>query len=781
MVGHGNTQVNEFNLPAATVSWPVVVGRAPRLAEAYLDRPAQRAAIRTALNRAAMSTQERVVVVAGNGGTGKTQLAADAFGHALASETALDSGYGVPRVDLAVWVTASSPEAILSTYAQAYVALAPEMGGATTGGAAGAGAQSDAAQQAEAFLAWLTTTDRAWLVVLDDVADPAVLAGAKGRAGLWPTGPSGVVILTTRRRDAALTGPGRTRIDLDVFTDEESLQYLDGKLSAVPDLPADVLEDAGGLADDLGYLPLALAQACAVIVNDAISCATYRRLLAESTLTEAFPANPSDSGDDYAYAVSSVWALVADRANVLTPAGMAMPVLNLAATLDPNGVPEDVFTTPAARTFLTAAREEVQDIGEQEAQEVSTRDARRAVRNLHRLSLLTHDPNGGPRAVRMHALTQRATLERLGPSVLVMAVRAAADALNQAWPAVENDPPRSEALRANAATLATRHPSALWDNAAHSMLFRAGHSLGDTGLVIEAVDYFTELADQAIHRLGPDHPDTLTTRSNLYYWRGRAGDPAGAATAYAELLTDLLRVFGPDHPDILTTRINLASCRGRAGDPAGAATAYAELLTDQVRVLAPDHPNTLTTRHNLAVWEEQAGDPGGAANAFTELLNDQVRVLGPDHPDTLSTRGDIAACQGQAGDPAGAATAFAELLTDQMRVLGPDHPNTLTTRSNLAHWQGNTGDPAGAATAFAELLTDRLRVLGPDHQDTLATRSNLAHWRGQAGDPAGAATAYAELLNDRLRVLGPDHPDTLNTRGNLAYWRQVAGDTTKAE
>jgi hypothetical protein len=64
--------------------------------------------------------------------------------------------------------------------------------------------------------------------------------------------------------------------------------------------------------------------------------------------------------------------------------------------------------------------------------------------------------------------------------------------------------------------------------------------------------------------LGPDHPHTLTTRSNLASWLGEAGDPAGAATAYAELLTDQLRVLGPDHPDTLT-RGNLAYCRGKPG------------------------------------------------------------------------------------------------------------------------------------------------------------------------------------------------------------------------
>ena len=45
--------------------------------------------------------------------------------------------------------------------------------------------------------------------------------------------------------------------------------------------------------------------------------------------------------------------------------------------------------------------------------------------------------------------------------------------------------------------------------------------------------------------LGDDHPDTLTTRGNLAFWRGETGD-AGAAEAFEQLLTDRLRILGPD-------------------------------------------------------------------------------------------------------------------------------------------------------------------------------------------------------------------------------------------
>jgi hypothetical protein len=89
----------------------------------------------------------------------------------------------------------------------------------------------------------------------------------------------------------------------------------------------------------------------------------------------------------------------------------------------------------------------------------------------------------------------------------------------------------------------------------------------------------------------------------------RLGDPAGAAAAYEALLTDYLRVLGPDHPDTLTTRHDLAHWRGTAGDPAGAAAAYEALPTDRLRILGPDHPDTLTTRNNPADGTQQARRP----------------------------------------------------------------------------------------------------------------------------------------------------------------------------
>ncbi len=90
--------------------------------------------------------------------SGKTQLAA-AF-----AESLWQSG----GVDLLVWIEATSRASVLSGYAAATAAV--------TGRDQASSGESVAAQ----FLSWLGETSRSWLMVFDDLSDPASLDG------LWP-------------------------------------------------------------------------------------------------------------------------------------------------------------------------------------------------------------------------------------------------------------------------------------------------------------------------------------------------------------------------------------------------------------------------------------------------------------------------------------------------------------------------------------------------------------------------------------------------------------------
>ncbi|MFF4693493.1 FxSxx-COOH system tetratricopeptide repeat protein [Streptomyces sp. NPDC001307] len=750
----GYLAIDSFTLvqqaaPRTPASWPHQVGVLPSRALSFQHR-AEVDQLRTAVDNGGTAVLTQVLT--GTGGVGKTQLAADY------ARTAWDSG----EVDVLVWINASSRSAITAGYAQAGVeVLAADPG--------------DPEQAARAFLAWLEPKTGQkpcrWLVVLDDLADPAEMRG------WWPpTSRHGRALVTTRRREAALTGAGRRLVTVGLFTPQEAAAYFTAVLAAHD--RHEPTDQINGLAADLGYLPLALAQAAAYIIDADLACASYRELLAGRIrkLADLLP----ESGalpDDQSATVAATWSLSIERANQIRPSGLARPMLQLAAFLGPNGIPATVFTSQPALAHITERRTPSSTGGTpHEPTPVSAEDAVLALRALHRLSLIDHTPDTPHQAVRVHQLIQRATRDTLSSRQRDRVARTAADALVFAWPETEREADLAQIFRSNAAALTAYAEDALHRPDCHRLYQRVGESLGDSGHVRAAVRHFQQLADTSTHHLGPDHPDTVAIRAHLADWQGKAGDAAGAAAGLERLVDTLAQMFGIDHPGVFATRHNYAHWLGEAGDVAGAATAMEQLLRDEIRVLGPDHPGVLATRESIATWQGKLGDAVGAKAAYEQLLQDQLRVLGPDHRRVLITRGNLAYWRVKAGDAAGAATAFAELLDDCMRMLGPDHPDTLTARNNLALSRGEAGDAAGAATAFAELLADRERLLGPDHPDTLVTRNNLALSRGEAGDAAGAATAFAELLDDYIRVLGPDHPDTLTARHNLAWWRSEAGD-----
>ncbi|MBY8879557.1 tetratricopeptide repeat protein [Actinacidiphila acidipaludis] len=792
--GHHNVQINyQGGAPRPAISWPHQVGVIPQRAEAFQDR-GERSRLRAGTTDG--GTAVLAQVLSGMGGVGKTQLAADY------AEEVWDTG----AVDLLVWVTATSRDAVETAFARA--------------GADVCGADPASPQRAcETFLAWLRTGRRRWLVVLDDIADP------KDLAGLWPPAvPHGRTVATTRRRDAALAGGGRRIVEVGVFTPDEAVTYLTSVLATRG--RAEPAAELGSLAMDLGHLPLALSQAAAYLVDAGIRVAAYRELLARRARTLA-DVSPDVLPDDQMHTMAASWELSVDYADRLRPCGLARPMLELTAFLAPNGIPASVLTSTFAGLFLAGHRTSPHAGAEEHGTArapvaVPADDAAAALRALHRLSLVTapgaaDEGAAGPggvaaegRMVRVHQIVQRATRDRLPSERFERAVTAVAYALVEVWPEVERDTGLADALRACAAALIScadecrerdahrgsggrdgsgQHwerdasggrAGSLYRGRLHPVLYRLGRSVGESGQVAAALRYFRQLTTLAERRFGADHPDTLLARGHCAQWRGETGDVAGAVAAYGELLDDMARVLGPGHPEVSAARSNLAFWRGEAGDVAGAVAASTELLRDVVRLRGPDHPFTLNARHNLAFWRGQAGDAAGAAAAFAALLADRLRVLGPDHRDTLITRGNLAGWREKAGDEAGADEAFAEVLADQTRVLGPDHPDTLTTRSTLAGHRGQAGDAGGAAAAFAALLADRLRVLGPDHPDTVSTLGHLAHWRAEAGDTRGVAEALAEVLADRLRDLAPGHPDAPALRDAVVSLRQRAPRTGPA-
>jgi hypothetical protein len=739
-----DTQI--VHAPATGPDWPLVVGVLPNEADHFQER-----ALADRIGHLAQGRPGAVLglVLTGMGGAGKTQLAAHHARTLLAKE----------QVDLVVWVPAAERSSIAQTYADA------------ARGVLSNHVDEDPERAARQFLTWLQTTDRRWLVVLDNLDVPG------HASGLWPPsaapsatgapGPRGRLVVTTRRTDTALAGRGRTFVPVGTYAPQESLAYLAAALRDLPRAPDEA--ETAALADELGHLPLALSHAAAYIRDrrSGMTCGSYRALLQDRrrTLRRVFPERES-LPDDGSRTVATTWAVSVEHANTLAPEGLARPMMRLVSVLDPTGVPTPVLTSEPALDYLHRARPDGPRPTEQDADD--------ALSALARLHLVTRTGFGHDAVVGAHRLVQRATRDHPATGTDRLSVHTAAEALLSVWPVRVHASSLGQMLRANAAALHEHGREHLWDGGAHRVLFVLGQSFGRSGALSQATARFESLVEDAGLRLGPLHPDSLAARHELVLWRGMAGEATDAARAFRDLADDMARALGADHPQTLVTRVQTARWRGRAGDPPGGAQALEALLPGLLRRLGPDHPETLAARGHLASLKGRAGDARAAFEAYRSLIGDHRRVLGPDHPSTMVIRSQTARWRGRAGDVAGAVEGFEALLPDQLRLLGPGHPDTLSTRGQIAAWRGVAGDHTGALDGLGKLLPDQVRYLGSDHPHVITTRHSLARFRGEAGDPVRAAEAMEALMPDQLRVLGPEHPRTREIRADLEFWRQKA-------
>ena len=528
-----------------------------------------------------------------------------------------------------------------------------------------------------------------WLLIFDNVPDPAVIDG------LVPPAGGGQVVITSRYA----LWPGGWAVEVPVLDREVAAGFLLARTGAAG---AAEEQAAGELAAELGGLPLALEQAAAYMqaagrdIDQYLGL--YRRRRAELLGRSE---------------VATTWSLAFTELS-----DPATGLLRLAACCAADEIPLDLLLRPQpGMEFGPQVEPLLRPLLDDELAHDD------AVTGLRRYSLISAPRDG---RVSVHRLVQTITLDQLPEEDRTAWRRAAAAVIEAALPYDPEDPaswPTFAAL--------LPHAQAALDPGSGSM-FGIAQYLGYRGNYAAARDLSRQVLQPRETSQGAKHPDTLMARANLAYWTGMAGDAAAARDQFAALVPVCEQVLGAEHRETLADRGNLARWTAEAGDAAAARDQFAALVPVYERVLGAEHPDTLTARGNLAAWTGEAGDAAAARDQLAALVPVDERVLGAEHPGTLADLANLARFTGEAGDPAAARDQYAALLPIRERVLGAEHPGTLAARGYLAYYTGRAGDPASARDQFAALLPVLERVLGAEHPDTLLARDNLAYWARQA-------------------------------------------------
>ena len=297
----------------------------------------------------------------------------------------------------------------------------------------------------------------------------------------------------------------------------------------------------------------------------------------------------------------------------------------------------------------------------------------------------------------------------------------------------------------------------------------------------EAVKLFEQALRHASKELGPSHKVTCITMENLasvYRQQGRFDE---AEKLLNRILVEGEKTLGTKHPDMLSVANTLATVYYRQTRYNEAEQLYKKILNDKEERPGAMHLVTLGTASNLANVYSIKGQYKEAEKLYKQALTGSIKNLGPTHPDTLRAMHNLGQAYRDQRQYDKAEKFYERALTGKKEKLGATHPSTLRTVHCLGAVYQYQRRYDEAEKFYTQALTGRNEKLGVTHPDTLNTVHNLGSLYYDQRRYDEAEVFYKRALTGREEKLGVTHPGTLRTAGGLATLCRDQGQDDEAE
>lgn len=505
------------------------------------------------------------LTITGLGGVRKTQVAL---------EVAYRMRDREPECSI-FWIPCTSSEAV----EQAYMAIAQMLGLQDV----------NQTEVKERIKTYFSQNDEKWLLIFDNADDMDMWVNGNNTnlplKNFIPVNNHGHVIFTTRNRELAvdLASPYVTHVcELDEKT---GVEFLEKSLVRI-----DLLHDSHAriaLLEQLTFLPLAISQATAYINKKNITLSDYLTLLEEQE-ADVVELLSKDFGDDGRYKdiqnpIAKTWLISFSQVQKVNQ--LAAEYLSLMACVNPRNIPQTFLPQLGSKLKMTDA------LGLLSAYSFITIQPENCSISLHRL---------------VHLATRNWMRKEEQFSVYIIKT---ADRLKEIFPHSDHSNRQlwREYLPHALSLLSEREFRELQEKYI-DFIENMGECLYSDGRNNEAEKLLVKAMTTRKRVLGPEHPNTLTSMSNLssiYFIQGRWKE---AEELQVQVLETWKQVLEPEHPDTLTSMSNLSYTWKSLGNIQAAIALMKECFELRTKALGPDHPATTSSSHALSSWKAADSD-----------------------------------------------------------------------------------------------------------------------------------------------------------------------------
>jgi tetratricopeptide (TPR) repeat protein len=513
---------------------------------------------------------------------------------------------------------------------------------------------------------------------------------------------NGHVIITSRDPN---WGDTANTIGVEVFRLSEAVEFLLKRTKQQDE------ESAKKSAQELGCLPLALAQAGAYIDTKRVTIARYLELFL-SKRKELWAKEKGTLG--YEKTVSATLNLAIEH--VVAESPTSVDLLKLCAFMGPDDIP---------LTVLNGGQEHLPE--RLRATVADELEMNEAIGALRRYSLVEVDE--GKESLSVHRLVQAVVRDGLEEDESKVWAEAAVDVVEKAFPyGLEDVRTWVECARLLPHALTTTgyiEKAGVLSEIAGRLLDQVGNYLAERAQYVEAKSALERALSIMNKAHGVAHPTFASTLSNLGMVLKDLGDLEGAKTHYERALAINQKAFGPDHPTVAICVNNLSGVLFAWGDFEGAKMHLERALAIDEKAFGLDHPNVASGFNNLGMVLKDLGNLEGAKMHLERALAINQKALGPDHPNVANDVNNLGGVLQELGDFEGAKAHFERALTIGEKAFDLNHPQLALYVNNLGLVLQDLGDLQGAKMHLERALRIFRQFLPEEHRNIAAVRGNL--------------------------------------------------------
>ena len=621
-------------------------------------------------------------------------------------------------------------------------------------------------EKIEAVKQWLQSHEN-WLLIFDNADHPEWVEN------FIPPRAQGKVLITSRASVFDMLGVTEP-VALASFEVEEAVRFLYQRLGKEVELAIETdINDAAALAEELGYLPLALEQAAAFILRRKVSFGIYLKKYRKQKISLLEKVKPQQK--NYPKSVLTTWSINFEQ--VQESSETAAELLKFSAFLSPDAIPYELLfrgSTKLDEPLASAlAAEDIEDF---------LFELSELLEPLAQYSLIQTQPENYSYSI--HRMVQEVLREGMNVEIKSLWVNQIVSAIAQAALELETFENWSFMARLLPHAIQTVKQARTYDfesEALGYLLHQIGFYLDVQGRYREAEAYYQQSLAMFKKLFGSEHLHVATSLNNLAASYRSQGRYEEAEPCYQQSLAMMRKLFGSEHSNVATSLNNLAELYRSMGRVEEAESYFQQSLAMRRKLFGSEHSHIASSLNNLAEIYHEVGRYEEAESYYQQSLAMRRKLLGSEHPDIAQSLNNLAAYYESIGRVEEAELYYQQSLAMMRKLLGSEHPDVATSLNNLAGLYKSMGRVGEAELYYQQSLAMIKKLLGIEHPSFAISLNNLAVFYQSQGRYEEAESYLQQSLAIRRKLLRNDHPSVVTSLNNLAELYLSIGRYEEAE